>query len=83
MAQGAGPRLKRLISNILVKSETPSEVEVNSNFILAELHRHEQFLWAGSTTHRLVATDGRFKIKYKKVILLNDNEPLPNMMFLI
>jgi len=77
------PRLKRLISNILVESELPSEVEVNSNFILAELHRHEQVLWAGSTTHRLIANDEGFKIKYKKVILLNNNEPLPNMMFLI
>jgi 3-phenylpropionate/cinnamic acid dioxygenase small subunit len=77
------PRLKRLVSNILVESESPSEVEVNSNFILAELHRHQQLLWAGSTTHRLVANDGGFKIKYKKVILLNNNEPLPNMMFLI
>jgi benzoate/toluate 1,2-dioxygenase subunit beta len=77
------PRLKRLVSNILVEFESPSEVEVSSNFILAELHRHEQLLWAGSTTHRLVANDGGFKIKYKKVILLNNNEPLPNMMFLI
>jgi 3-phenylpropionate/cinnamic acid dioxygenase small subunit len=77
------PRLKRLVSNIEIESETPEEVVVNSNFILAELLRHNQYIWAGSTIHKLVPSDGSYKIKYKKVILLNNNEPLPNMLFLI
>ena len=77
------PRLMRLVSNIEIEAETPDEVTVGSNFILAQLHRHNQYLWAGSTTHKLLPRDGGFRIKYKKVVLLNNNEPLPNMLFLI
>ncbi len=77
------PRLKRLVSNIEIESATESEVVVNSAFILAELHRHNQYLWAGSTTHKLVPNDDGFKMKYKKVVLLNNNEALPNLLFLI
>lgn len=77
------PRLKRLVSNIEIESPTDGEVVVNSAFILAELHHHNQMLWAGSTTHRLVARGDSFKIKSKKVVLLNNNEPLPNLLFLI
>jgi 3-phenylpropionate/cinnamic acid dioxygenase small subunit len=77
------PRLRRLVSNIELESATDEEVVVNSAFILAELHHHNQYLWAGSTTHKLVPANGDLKIKYKKVVLLNNNEPLPNMLFLI
>jgi len=77
------PRLKRLISNIEIEPETESELVVNSSFIIAELHHHNQYLWAGSTTHKLVPNGDGFKIKYKKVVLLNNNEPLPNLLFLI
>lgn len=77
------PRLKRLIGNIDIEAESADEVTVSSNFILAELHRHNQMIWAGSTIHRLVGYDGTFRIKYKKVVLLNNNEPLPNLLFLM
>jgi 3-phenylpropionate/cinnamic acid dioxygenase small subunit len=77
------PRLKRLVSNIEIESATDSEMIVNSAFILAELHHHHQILWAGSATHRLIPNGDSFKIKSKKVVLLNNNEPLPNLLFLI
>ncbi|HSU90064.1 MAG TPA: aromatic-ring-hydroxylating dioxygenase subunit beta, partial [Sporolactobacillaceae bacterium] len=68
---------------IEIESETDSEIVVNSAFIVAELHHHNQYLWAGSTTHKLLPSGDTFKIKYKKVVLLNNNEPLPNLLFLI
>ncbi len=76
------PRLKRLVSNIEVEV-TDREVTVSSSFILAELHHHQQYLWAGSTIHKLIPNGDSFKIKSKKVLLINNNEPLPNLMFLI
>ena len=76
------PRLKRLVSNIEIEEQSGDVITVNSSFILAELHRHNQYIWAGTTTHRLVAHNGGFKIRYKKVVLLNNNEALPNMLFL-
>ncbi len=77
------PRLKRIVGNIEIADTTATEVTVNSNFILAQLHRHNQVIWAGSTVHKLLQHDGQLRIKYKKVVLLNNNEPLPNMLFLV
>jgi benzoate/toluate 1,2-dioxygenase subunit beta len=77
------PRLKRLVSNVEVEANDDSEIVVSSSFILAELHHHQQYLWAGSTLHKLVPNGDSFRIKSKKVILLNNNEALPNLMFLI
>lgn len=77
------PRLKRLVSNIEIESATDSEVVVSSAFILAELHHHTQYIWAGSTTHKLIPNGDSYKMRSKKVLLLNNNEPLPNLLFLI
>jgi benzoate/toluate 1,2-dioxygenase beta subunit len=77
------PRLRRLISNVEIEDEAPAEVTVSSNFILAELHRHDQYLWAGTSVHKLVPAGDSFRIRSKKVVLINNNEPLPNLMFLI
>jgi len=77
------PRLKRVVSNIEIEPSGDNELLVSSAFILAELRHHSQYLWAGSTTHKLVPNGDSFKIKSKKVLLLNNNEPLPNLMFLI
>jgi benzoate/toluate 1,2-dioxygenase subunit beta len=76
------PRLKRIIGNIGI-DENRNGVTVNSNFILVQLQRHQQLMWAGSTVHRILWRDGDLRIAYKKVVLLNNNEPLPNMMFLL
>jgi benzoate/toluate 1,2-dioxygenase beta subunit len=77
------PRLRRIVGNIEIESESATEIVVGSNFILAELHRHRQILWAGNTVHRLIPEGDRFRIRYKKVVLLNNDEPLPNLLFLI
>lgn len=77
------PRLKRLVSNVEIESESDEEIVVSSNFILAELIRHNQYIWAGTSIHTLIPNSESFRIKYKKVLLLNNNEPLPNMLFLI
>jgi benzoate/toluate 1,2-dioxygenase beta subunit len=77
------PRLKRIIGNLVIEAENGNEVTVSTNFILAELHRGTQTIWAGTTTHVLLRDSAEFRLKSKKVILLNNNEPVPNMLFLI
>jgi benzoate/toluate 1,2-dioxygenase beta subunit len=77
------PRLRRLVSNVELEDETAAEVTASSNFILAQLHRHEQYLWAGTSIHKLVPAGGGFRIRSKKVMLINNDEPMPNLMFLI
>ena len=77
------PRLRRIVGNVEVESSSAEEVVVGSNFILTELHHHRQTIWAGSSVHRLIPNGDAFRIKSKKVVLLNNDEPLPNMLFLI
>jgi 3-phenylpropionate/cinnamic acid dioxygenase small subunit len=77
------PRLRRIIGNMVIEAENGDEVTVSTNFILAELHRGTQTIWAGTTTHVLLRDRAELRLKSKKVILLNNNEPLPNMLFLI
>jgi len=76
------PRLKRIVGNIESETDAAGEITVTSNFILTQLHRHNHIIWAGATVHKLVANGDGFKIKFKKVTLLDNNEPLPNMLFL-
>lgn len=77
------PRLRRIIGNVEVEAASAEEVAVRSNFILTELHHHRQTLWAGTTEHRLIPQGESYRIRYKKVMLLNNDEPLPNLLFLI
>ena len=78
--------MRRLISNIEVGKAEGGELEVESNFILAELSiqaGHEMHWWVGRTTHRLRRVDGQLRMSRKKVVLINAAEPLPNLSFLI
>jgi 3-phenylpropionate/cinnamic acid dioxygenase small subunit len=75
--------MRRLIANLEIEEGANGEVVVASNFMLAELRRHVQNLWAGRTVHRLRPENGSFKIAYKKVMLLNNDEEIPASVFLI
>ena len=77
------PRLRRIVGNVELESTDAGELVVASTFILAELHHHRQTIWAGSTVHKLMVHGESFRIRYKKVNLLNNDEPLPNLLFLI
>ena len=81
-AQEPKSRMRRLISNVVIE-EVEGEVVASSNFLLAELRRGKQDLFAGRTTHRLRQQDGSFKMKLKKVLLVNNDEPIDNLTFLI
>lgn len=42
-----------------------------------------QNLWAGRTIHKLRPENGDLKIAYKKVMLVNNDEEIPALVFLI
>ena len=82
-AQEPKSRMRRVIANIEIEEGENGEVSVASNFILAELRRHVQNMWAGRTTYKLRLENGSFKIAYKKVMLVNNDEEIPALVFLI
>jgi 3-phenylpropionate/cinnamic acid dioxygenase small subunit len=78
--------MRRVISNIEVEKLGNDEFTVGSNFLLLELSlqaTHQLHLWGGRTIHKLRWVDGQLKMFFKKVILVNAEEPLPNLTFIM
>lgn len=82
-AQEPKSRMRRLISNIVIGEETNRDILSRSNFLLVELRRGKQDLFAGRTIHRLRPYAGSFKLVFKKVLLVNNDESIDNLTFLI
>jgi len=82
-AQEPRSRMRRLLSNIEIEEAGQGEIFAASNFMLIELRRGKQDVFAGRSIHRLRPCDGGFKIVSKKVLLVNNNEPIDNLTFLI
>jgi benzoate/toluate 1,2-dioxygenase beta subunit len=82
-AQDPKSRMRRVVSNFEIVEDADGLIKVESNFLLAELRRNKQDIFAGRTIHHLRPRDGGFKIAYKKVLLLNNDEYLDNLTFLV
>ena len=82
-AQDPKSRLRRVVSNVEVEEGDNGEVTVYSNFNLTELRRGRQDTFAGRTIHKLRPQGASFKIAYKKVLLVNNDEVIDNLTFLI
>lgn len=76
-------RMRRFISNIEFGHSDSEVLEVHSNFILVELRRELQTLYAAHQIHHLRPLERDLKIVFKKVILLNNDMPIHNMSFIV
>jgi len=82
-AQEPKSRMRRVVSNIVIEETENGEIIVQSNFLLAELRRGKQDMFAGRTIHRMRPYQGSFKLVFKKVLLVNNDESIDNLTFLI
>ena len=82
-AQEPKSRMRRVVSNIVIKEVENGEIIAYSNFLLTELRRGKQDIFAGRTIHRLRPDNLSFKIAAKKVLLVNNDEHIDNLTFLI
>jgi benzoate/toluate 1,2-dioxygenase beta subunit len=89
-AQSPASNLRRLISNVEILGPVAhgngngnGDIEVGANFLLLESRARGVQLWGGRTTYRLRRADGELRLAYKKVALVNLDEPLPTLGFLI
>jgi benzoate/toluate 1,2-dioxygenase subunit beta len=82
-AQAPPSSMRRLISNVEILGAHDGDTEVGANFLLLESRASGLQLWGGRATYRLRRVDGALRLAYKKVVLVNLNEPLPTMGFLI
>jgi benzoate/toluate 1,2-dioxygenase beta subunit len=74
--------LRRVISNIEI---TPSgeDIAVEANFILVESRRAFITMWGGRTRYLLTPDGDSFRLRRKTVLLVNGDEPIDNLAFLI
>lgn len=83
LAQDPRPRMRRIVSNIEVEEGAGSEVVTWSNFQLTLAKGEGQQIWAGRSFHKLRRAGLGFKIFYKKVLLVNADQEMPLLQFLI
>jgi len=75
------PRSVHLVSNVMLDDfdQETGEVTVNSRFVMFEYRRDVQMVYGGAYTHILVPADDSFRIKQKKVDLVNCDAALENI----
>jgi len=74
-------RMRRVLSNVELAVVPDGMLEVHSNFHLNELRpsTSTQVVWTGHTLHHLLPAGDGFQIALKKVLLLNNDEELPQL----
>lgn len=82
-SQSPPSNLRRLISNVEMLGMAGGDIVVGANFLVAESRARETRIWAGRSTYHLRVVDGEIRLAYKKVHLVNRDQPLPTMAFLI
>jgi benzoate/toluate 1,2-dioxygenase subunit beta len=87
-AQAPRSNLRRLLSNIefLGGRDNPDgdiDLEVGANFLAIESRSRGTRLWGGRTTYRLRRQEDGLRLAYKKVVLVDNDQPLPTLGFLI
>jgi 3-phenylpropionate/cinnamic acid dioxygenase small subunit len=81
-AQTPRSRLQRLISNIEIQPTTDALV-VTSTFVLGEARMRDDTILFGRAEHTLVPHGDSFLMSRKKVVLLNNDKELPNIVYLL
>lgn len=87
-AQAPPSNLRRILGNIELLGGRESatgevDLEVGANFMVLESKARATNLWGGRTTYRLRRVDGAIRLVYKKVVLVDNEQALPTLGFLI
>lgn len=81
-AQDPMSRMNRLIGNVEA-DHFDGTLVVRANFNLTELRRHEQHTFAGRLEYTINTSGDDWLIERKKVSLVNMDEPIANLTFMI
>ena len=79
-------RMRRVVSNIVIEPTDASDascLRVRANFVLCEVRKGHQDVFAGRALYDLVHTDAGLRITGKKVLLINNDEFIDNLSFLL
>jgi 3-phenylpropionate/cinnamic acid dioxygenase small subunit len=87
-AQAPPSNLRRLLTNIEFLGGRPNgggdtDLEVGANFLVVESRARGNHLWGGRTTYRIRRDGDGLRLAYKKVVLVDNDKPVPTLGFLI
>lgn len=82
-AQEPRSRLRRVISNVEILGSEGDDVLVGANFIVFESRERGTHLWAGRSEYLLRRVADELKMARKKVVLVDNDQPLHTLAFLI
>lgn len=82
-AQAPPSRMCRVLSNLEIEEAPGGEIVTYSNFVLGEVRRGKQDVFIGRSTHKLRPRGADFAIFFKKVVLVNGDEFIDNLTFLV
>jgi 3-phenylpropionate/cinnamic acid dioxygenase small subunit len=86
-AQAPPSDLRRIVGNIELLGGRASvggtDLEASANFLAYESRARGNRLWGGRATYRLRKVDGEIRLAYKKVVLVDNDQPIPTLGFLI
>ena len=69
-------RTSRMIGNVSIEETGKDACTVRRKFVMVEYRREQQRLFAGTALHRLIQSNGRIMIAWKRVNLVNCDAPL-------
>jgi benzoate/toluate 1,2-dioxygenase beta subunit len=69
-------RTSRVLTNVTIEETDGKSCTVRSKFMMIEYRREQQRIFGGTAFHRLVRSNGRIMIAWKRVDLVNCDAPL-------
>ncbi|WP_028923295.1 aromatic-ring-hydroxylating dioxygenase subunit beta [Pseudonocardia acaciae] len=82
-SQDPASRVARLISNVEVTRDGERGTDTRATFIAMESRSRGLTTWAGTVEHTLTRVDGVIRMSRKVVMLVNRDQPIPTLSFLI
>ena len=76
-------KLRRLISNVVAEELAGGDIEASCNFIVAESRHHRQVMFAGKARYLFDNGADGLLIKQKKVLLIDSDDYINNLSFII
>lgn len=82
-AQRPRSRMRRIIGNIVIEADDGATATVRANFIFTEMRHGHQDVFNGRFIYQLRYNDDSLLIGSKKVLLVNNDEFIDNLTFLL
>jgi benzoate/toluate 1,2-dioxygenase beta subunit len=73
-------RTSRIVANVTLEESEAGACTVRSKFLMLEYRREGQRTFGGTAFHRLVSIDGRYRIAWKRVNLVNCDAPIDGIV---